>query len=56
MTNARINAHTGIWVGHTSILIMPNANIDAKTMRYHHSGTEEQDRSYQFCTWRSRGK
>lgn len=35
----KTNAHTGIWVGQTSILIMPKVNIERKTIRYHQSGT-----------------
>lgn len=39
ITRPKTNAQTGIWVGQTSILIMPKTNMDTNTTRYHQSGT-----------------
>jgi hypothetical protein len=39
MNKAITKAHTGICVGHNSMLMTPRANMTANSARYHHSGT-----------------
>ena len=41
ISKAITNAHTGICVCHSSILMTPSTNMTANSTRYHQSGTVE---------------